>query len=347
MLRYHISFSLRPSSTQVDTDDGLCVQYSHRRGHLLVALFSVHNTVLAQCIRTPTTMTSIRTHVAETPDSAVAPTATWQHCLRWSRRRHGYRPAGEVLRTDRYSVEPIEEALAKRFVVENHYSGSFPAARYRVGMFEHQEFRRPALVGVAVFSVPMTAAVIAKHLGVPASQGVELGRLVLLDEVPANGESFMLGKAFRLLRRALPDLKGVVSFCDPMPRHDAEGREVKRSHTGVIYRAHNAAYRGRGLPRNQLLMPNGACANERALSKIRNEERGKDYVIRQLLDAGAPNRLLGESLQDWLVRLRQERFLRSVRHPGNHVFTWDWGARSCGSRHRAPLAKRAGAQHHD
>lgn len=272
-------------------------------------------------------MTPIRTHQAATPSNAAAPADTWQHCLRWSRRRHGFRPAGEALRTDRYSVEPIEEALAKRFVIEHHYAGSFPAARYRVGMFESLPFARPALVGVAVFSVPMTSAVITKHLGVRADQGVELGRLVLLDHVPANAESFMLGKAFRLLRRALPCLGGVVSFCDPVARHDAAGLEVKRSHTGVVYRAHNAAYRGRGLPRTLLLMPNGACASDRALSKIRNEERGKDYAVRQLLDAGAPNRFLGESLQDWLARLRKEGFFRPVRHPGNHVFTWNWAAR--------------------
>ena len=52
------------------------------------------------------------------------------------------------------------------------------------------------------------------------------------------------------------------------------------------------------------------------------EERGVDYAMRQLRDAGAPGRCLGETPAQWLARLRQEGFFRSVRHPGNFAFTW-------------------------
>ena len=218
-------------------------------------------------------------------------------------------------------MQPIEEAVAKNYVVANHYSGTYPAARFRAGLFEHSEFHRPRLVGVAVFSVPMTQSVIPKYLGVAASRGVELGRLVLDHAVPGNGESFFLGRAFKLLRTAInPD--GVVSFCDPVARFNAAGAEVKRSHTGVIYRAHNAMAAGRTLPRTQLLLPNGLCASERALSKIRNHEQGYDYAVRQLLAAGAPPRMLGEAPSGWLARLRAAGFLRTIRHPGNYAFVW-------------------------
>jgi hypothetical protein len=41
-------------------------------------------------------------------------------------------------------------------------------------------------------------------LGLPAgrhkAEAVELGRLVLLDDVPANGESWFIARAFELLR---------------------------------------------------------------------------------------------------------------------------------------------------
>ncbi|MEJ8837643.1 Mom family adenine methylcarbamoylation protein [Ramlibacter sp. AN1133] len=246
-----------------------------------------------------------------------------QRCLRWNGRRHSYRPAGEPLKTDSYGVEPIDEEQAKAFVTRHHYSGSYPAARFRAGLFEHRAFQGGRLVGVAVFSVPMTQAVIPKYLGVGADAGVELGRFVLLDDVPANAETWFLARAFKAMRRHL-SVDGVVSFCDPVARFDTEGREVKRTHTGVIYRAHNATPAGRTLARTLLLMPNGLCASDRTLSKIRNEEVGMDYAMRQLLSAGAPTRWVGETGCDWVRRLRRDGFFRSVRHPGNLAFTWKW-----------------------
>jgi len=256
------------------------------------------------------------------------PSNLTQQCLRWNIKRFRHRPAGEPLQPERYSVEPLEEAAAKQFVTANHYSGTYPAARFRAGMFEHRPHNKPRLVGVAVFSVPMAQAVIPKYLDLDAAAGVELGRLVLLDEVPGNGETWCLARAFKLLRRELPSVRGVVSFCDPVPRFDADGREVKRTHTGVIYRSHNATVAGRTGARTLLLMPNGLCASDRMLSKIRNGEQGIDYAMRQLRDAGAPPRFLGEEPRQWLERIRTEGFFRSVRHPGNFAFTWRFVGRS-------------------
>lgn len=253
----------------------------------------------------------------------IVPAALTELCLRWNGRRHRHRPAGEPLQTDRYSVEPIDERTAKSYVIKHHYSGSYPAARFRAGLFEHCPFSAPQLVGVAVFSVPMTQALIPKYLQLPPDRGVELGRLVLDEAVPGNGETWFLARAFKLARKALA-VDGIVSFCDPVQRLDSEGREVKRSHTGVIYRSHNAKVAGRTLPRTLLLMPNGLCASDRALSKIRNGEIGMDYAMRQLHAAGAPRRFLGEAPSEWIRRLREEGFLRAVRHPGNLAFTWRW-----------------------
>lgn len=265
------------------------------------------------------------TDSSEAPSPILVPEHLTQRCLRWNGKRFRHRPAGEPLRTERYSVEPLDETRAKAFVQCHHYSGSYPAARFRAGMFEHQPFHAPRLVGVCVFSVPMTQSVIPKYLQIAPGAGAEVGRLVLLDDVPGNGESFFLARAFRFARKAL-DLQGIVSFCDPVARFDAEGREVKRSHTGIIYKSHNARVAGRTLPRTLLLLPNGLCASDRALSKIRNDEAGIDYAMRQLLDAGAPNRFLGESPREWLQRLKKEGFFRSVRHPGNLAFTWRFGS---------------------
>ena len=65
---------------------------------------------------------------------------------------------------------------------------------------------REQLVGVVVFSVPMQErAIPAWFDGLSPRLGIEIGRLVLLDDVPGNGETFLLGRAFRALRSQLPE----------------------------------------------------------------------------------------------------------------------------------------------
>src|SRR5262249_12907724 len=106
---------------------------------------------------------------------------------RWNHGRDRWRPAGEVFDPSRYGVETIDsDRVAREFIETHHYSGSYPAARLRVGLYE----LGTGLVGVAVFSVPMNARTIAKYFGLEQNAGVELGRFVLLDHVKANAETW-------------------------------------------------------------------------------------------------------------------------------------------------------------
>src|SRR4051812_33664326 len=101
---------------------------------------------------------------------------------RWREGRDCYRPAGETIRTRDYEVAALAgNATARRFVLRHHYSGSYPAARFRFGLY-----RGADLVGVAVFSHPCTDRVLSLFGG-PPTESVELGHFVLLDEMPANG----------------------------------------------------------------------------------------------------------------------------------------------------------------
>ena len=51
---------------------------------------------------------------------------------RWKNGRDRYRPAGEVLDTSRYEIaEMVHDRQCKEFVCRNHYSRSYPAARFR------------------------------------------------------------------------------------------------------------------------------------------------------------------------------------------------------------------------
>lgn len=239
---------------------------------------------------------------------------------RWTDRRSSFRVRGRDFDASRYSVDLLStDRQAKTFVERHHYSGSYPAARVRAGLFEGRE-----LVGVAVFSVPMQAAVVPKWLGCAESEGVELGRLVLLDCVPFNAETWFLRRAFSALRQEKAEIRGVVSYSDPVPRQTAAGVTVMPGHVGTIYKAFNGAYLGRGSKRTLLLDHAGRVVSARALSKLRNGERGAEYAEQVLYEAGAPGRYRGESGRSYVQRVLAAGVFRRVPHPGNHVYAWSF-----------------------
>jgi hypothetical protein len=200
---------------------------------------------------------------------------------RWFRRQDSYRPPAETIQTRAYEVAAIpDDRTAKAFVCKHHYSGTYPAARFRFGLYRGNE-----LVGVAVFSHPCNDGVLTSVFPALPLESTELGRFVLLDAVPGNGESWFLGRCFELLRRA--GIVGVVSFSDPKPRTTAEGQIVFGGHIGTIYQAHNAIYLGRSTLRSYRLLPDGSVFSARAIQKVQAKEKGWRYAAERLVAWGA------------------------------------------------------------
>lgn len=236
-------------------------------------------------------------------------------CQRWRDRRGSYRPAGEPFDRRAYEVATIaSDRTAREFVEAHHYSGTYPAARRRFGLYERRALG--ALVGVAVFSQPMRDAVLRPW---GRDDAVELGRLMLLDDVRANAESWFLARCFDALRR--DGFAGVVSHSDPEPRADASGNTVFVGHIGTIYQALNAVYTGRASPRTMRITADGRELSNRAASKLRGGERGQRYAAEQLVAAGARAPSPGEDLAAW-YRAEVSRITRAQRHPGNHRYVW-------------------------
>jgi hypothetical protein len=236
-------------------------------------------------------------------------------CQRWRERRGVYRPAGETIVTRQWEVAPIpDDVTARAFVQQHHYSGSYPAARRRFGLYG----RGGVLSGVAVFSVPAQPKALDVLPG-DRSTCAELGRFVLLDEVPANGESWFLARCFDLLRRE--GWSGIVSFSDPVPRTTAAAQIVFIGHVGTAYQASNAVHLGRSKPRLAKLLPDGTVLNERAVAKIRARDCGWRYAAAVLERHGAePLREDADGaawLRRWLPRLT-----RPLRHAGNLKYAW-------------------------
>jgi hypothetical protein len=243
-------------------------------------------------------------------------------CQRWADRRDSYRPAGEPIDVRRFGVEVIEERAARGFVVRHHYSATFPSARRSVGLFRTRGAARAELVGVAVFSVGVQPAAIRSRLGVPAPEGVELGRFVLKDDVEANGETWFLARAFRALALELPEVRGVLSYSDPLARAAEDGRVITPGHVGTIYQAFNGRYVGRTKPGTLWLAPDGSILAPRGLSKLRNDERGAASVYERLRSFGAPARKVGEGGPEYVARALASGPFRRVLHPGNHAYVW-------------------------
>lgn len=234
---------------------------------------------------------------------------------RWLGGRDSYVPARTTIVPRDFEVATIaDDKTAKAFVCEHHYSGSFPAARERFGLYT----RRGQLVGVAVFSVPVQPRALDVAPG-DRSSCVELGRLVLLDEVAANGESWMLGRCFELLRGE--GYTGLISFSDPTGRTTARGEVVFAGHVGTIYQATNATYVGRSKAETRRLLPDGSLLHGRTLTKIRKRERGWRYASAKLVAFGASPLRDWEEPADWLDAW-VPALTRKFRHPGNHKYAW-------------------------
>ncbi len=245
-------------------------------------------------------------------------------CQRTTRRVHSWRPASEGgFNPARYAVHPIDEATAKAFVLTHHYAGSYPAGRRQYGLFEGGH-----LVGVAVLGEPMHPKVLTNPLPTCTNRdSAELSRLVLLDEVPANAESWMVARVFR--DAAANGLRGVVAFSDPMPRPHVG----MPGHVGIIYQALGAAYCGRATARTLTFLPDGTVLSDRGAQKIRKAEKGWAGQVARLVELGATPTTAPDA--EWLAAALEDIGVRKVRHLGNHRFVFRLGDR--GARRRTPL----------
>lgn len=265
---------------------------------------------------------------------------------RWQARRETWAAPADLFRPEGFAVDLIREREARALIAAHHYSASFPASRLSVGLLHKRgPCASTELAGVAVFSVPMSAAVIPAHCSVPTAAGVELGRFVCLPMVAYNGESWFLRRALAALRSLHPEIRAVLSFADPLERETIEGQLCKPAHFGTIYQASNAAFVGRSRPQWLWVDRAGRTVSARALSKIRAQDRGHAYASAQLIAAGADPRQPGEAPAAWLARILAPPLFRRVRHPGNfaYVFGLDRAALEIARSRALPYPRRAPA----
>lgn len=265
-------------------------------------------------------------------------------CQRWRRGLQAWRGLGEDARfvPDRYRVERVDFTTAAAFIRQHHYSGSVPAALRSYGLIDREADDGTQLVGAVMCSVPMNDRALTSVWPdlAPHEQSAELGRFVLLDEVPANAESWTLARAFRLARE--DGLRGLVAFADPVRRVASDGRVVMPGHVGWAYQAMGGSvYLGRSTPRRLVILPDATVVPARALSKVRAQERGSGGVERRLVAAGARPRRRGEDPRAWLTEALNAAGARRITHGGNHRYAFALGTPADRRRARPGLAPGA------
>jgi hypothetical protein len=248
----------------------------------------------------------------------VSPSSEW--CQRWGG-RHSWRHRSDGgFQAERYTVEAIDELIAKGYVERNHYSNAYPATSWRFGLFDGTR-----LVGTCVFGVPTNRKTLTNVLPELEAyrESTELSRLVLADEVPANGESWFVARCFEEL--SARGVLGIVTFADPQPRV-IDARVLFPGHVGHIYKALSGVYTGRGTAGLLKVLPDGRVVSRRAMQKVRKQERGHEHVERMLIAAGARPLRAAENPTVWLNEALAQLTV-PIRHRGNHRYVFAIGGR--------------------
>lgn len=254
-----------------------------------------------------------------------------QTCQRWEGGREHRRPAGELIKTSDYEVAPIAtDDEARAFIREHHYAKEASSTAHRFGLYFHGSLEGVALFGPGASTNAHRA--VWGHTDLSMKEAVTLGRLVLRDRVPGNGESWFVARCFELL--ATPKLYrpfrkdgsprrpvvAVESCADPQPRVTERGL-VFRGHLGIVYQALNAQYVGKTNDATLRIFPDGTVFSNRTSGKLVRGERGDGSAFDQLERWGATPLQPDEDPIVWLKRWRTA-LTSSMRHRGNHRYLW-------------------------
>lgn len=127
---------------------------------------------------------------------------------------------------DLYFVERISYGDAMDLIIANHYLHRKAPCSFAFGLFEKATNQ---IKGVVVYGVSASSTLLKGICGPDEASNVyELTRLWVSDDVPKNGESFLIGSTLGRLDRDI-----IVSFADS-----------SQEHIGIVYQATNFLYTG-------------------------------------------------------------------------------------------------------
>lgn len=125
-----------------------------------------------------------------------------------------------------YYIKEIDYKTAMDTVIKNHYLHRKSPCSFSFGLFE---FITDELKGVVTYGTPSSSTLRSGICGIEEKDNViELNRLWLADEVPKNGESYLIGNTLKRVNKQI-----IVSYAD-----------ISQGHIGYVYQATNWIYCG-------------------------------------------------------------------------------------------------------
>ena len=133
-----------------------------------------------------------------------------------------------------YYIKPITYHQAIDIVIRHHYLHRKSSCMYSFGLFEKNS---DELKGVVIYGKPASNQLCVGICGSEESKNVvELNRLFVFDDVPKNGESFLISNSMKLIDKEI-----IVSYAD-----------TQYGHLGIVYQATNWIYTGATKPRTDI-----------------------------------------------------------------------------------------------
>lgn len=216
-----------------------------------------------------------------------------------------------MMKPKELTIAPADFKEIKDFVETHHYSRNVNGVK--INKCFSVRYNGELCGGVIFGSLSTTAW---KKFADSEEHVLELRRLVLLDEVGKNSESYVVSKTIKWLKQHRPEVKVIVAYADPMYGHD-----------GTIYKASNFEYLGlSGADKGYRDPESGKVYHSRALRTRDDHYRYKPFVVelRKKLDEGKLEVIDLPGKHCYVYRIKECRFKRpyiSERDPTN-VDAW-------------------------
>ena len=127
---------------------------------------------------------------------------------------------------DLFKIEEIPYRTAMDIVIKKHYLHRRCPCSIAFGLINKET---EEIKGVITYGIPPSSTLLKGICGEDEMYNVyELNRLWVSDDVPANGESFLIGNTLKRLDKEI-----IVSFAD-----------TSQNHVGYVYQATNFLYCG-------------------------------------------------------------------------------------------------------
>lgn len=205
----------------------------------------------------------------------------------------------------------------RSFVEEHHYSHSVKGITPFLCFEVVLKLNLQKQIGAIIFGAPGQIQTERKYgeypngkqISRPKYVAVELRRLVLLDEIPKNGESYIIGRLIQMLKHLGVDR--IISYADPNQKREEHPDGM---HSGLIYRAsgfHKIKEAGNTKAIIMLEDFNGFSKGRRL--PIRNLDQYKNFRVDDLGSPVSPNKPPQEkhlSELDLKIRLDWEKAIR-------------------------------------